>query len=95
MRSPRALPLLLATLSLAGCGARDCMLNISHGDCGPRGAVLASFPQDDAVCRSYGLAPDTRDYATCRRAKARERHLTARETDYGFLQNPLTPNLGR
>lgn len=95
MRARRALPLLLTMLNLAGCGARDCMLDIAHRDCGRTGAVLASFPQDDAICRSYGLTPDTHDYAVCRLAKARERRLTSRETDYGVLQNPLTPDFAR
>ena len=95
MRLVRALPLLLTMLGLTGCGARDCMLDIAHRDCAASGAVLASFPQDDAICRSYGLVPGTYDYAVCRRAKARERHLTSRETDYGILQNPLTPDFTR
>ena len=95
MRVPRAVPLLLTMLSLAGCGARDCALDIAHRDCGQTGAVLASFPQDDAICRGYGLKAETHDYAVCRRAKARERHLTSRETDYSVLQNPLTPDFPR
>ena len=91
MRTRAALPIIL--LLLGGCGARDCQLGIANRDCAAPGSALADFPQDDAICRSYGLAPGTHDYAVCRRTKARERKLTARETDYGVLQEPLTPSV--
>ncbi len=94
---PGALPrlALIAAIALAtaGCDPRDCALGIASGDCHPEGSPLAAFPQDDAICRSYRLAPGTRDYRLCREAKAHERALTERETDYGFLNNPLTPNV--
>ena len=94
---PRALPrlALLAALGLAtaGCDPRDCALGIAEHDCAPQGSALAAFPQDDAVCRGYGLVPGTRDYAICRQTKRHERALTERETDYGFLNDPLTPNI--
>lgn len=95
MRQPalRLLAILLATLALAGCDPRDCWLGIAHGDCPADGPGLAAFPQDDAICQSYGLAPGTSDYAICRAKKREVRGLTANETDYGFLQNPLTPNV--
>ena len=93
----RALPrfALLAAIALAtaGCDPRDCALGIANGDCYPQASALAAFPQDDAICRSYGLEPGTRDYRLCREAKHHERALTERETDYGFLNNPLTPNV--
>ncbi len=57
------------------------------------GKDLAAFQQDDAICREYGLAPGSHDYAICRDKKRHERALTERETDYGFLQNPLTPDV--
>ena len=81
------------TLACAGCDPRDCALGIANGNCYPEGSALAAFPQDDAICRSYGLTPGTRDYVICRKAKAHERALTERETDYGFLNNPLTPSI--
>ena len=86
-------PLLAATLLLGGCGVRDCALDINHEDCPLRRSPQAYYPQDDVVCRSYGLAPGTRDYATCRGDKQHVRTLTNRETDYGFLPNPLTPGI--
>ena len=93
----RALPrlVLLCTLPLAtaACDPRDCALGIANGDCQPQGSALAAFPQDDAICRDYGLTPGTHDYLVCRQTKRHERALTERETDYGFLQNPLTPNV--
>ena len=82
-----------AVMLLAGCGARDCMIGIAHRDCVPQGSPVAEFPQDDAVCRDYGLTPGTKDYEICRQKKRHVRVLTGRETDYGALQNPLTPNL--
>ena len=85
--------LLLATLALGGCDPRDCWLGISHGDCYAEGAAQAQFPQDDSICRQYGLTPGTRDYAICRQDKRHERALTARESDFGFLQNPLAPDV--
>lgn len=88
----RAAPLLVMLL-LGGCGARDCLLGIAHRDCYAEGSPLAEFPQDDAICRGYGLTPGTRDYGVCRQKKRHERALTARETDYGFLRNPLTPDV--
>ena len=84
---------LMATLALAGCDPRDCWLGIANGDCATDGTALAAFPQDDAICREYGLAPGSHDYAICRDKKRHERALTERETDYGFLQNPLTPDV--
>ncbi len=86
-----ALP--MVALLLGGCGARDCQLGIANRDCGVQGSALADFPQDDAICRGYGLVPGTRDYAVCRQTKRHERQLTARETDYGVLQEPLTPSV--
>lgn len=84
---------LVVLLGLGGCGVRDCAIGIAQHDCFQRGSPLATFPQDDAVCRDYGLAPGTRDDRVCREAKARERRRTERETDFGFLENPLAPNL--
>jgi hypothetical protein len=89
---------IFALLALGGCGARDCMMGIAHRDCVAQSAPVAAFPQvafpqDDAVCRSYGLTPGTPDYAICRQKKRHVRVLTGRETDYGALQNPLTPDL--
>ena len=89
----RRLALPLLALLLGGCGARDCQLGIANRDCGPQGVLVSDFPQDDAICQSYGLAPGTQDYAVCRRTKRHERKLTARETDYGVLQEPLTPSV--
>lgn len=82
-----------AALSLSACDPRDCALGIASGDCAPQGSPLAAFPQDDAICRSYGLVPGTHDYRLCRQAKGHVRALTERETDYGFLNNPLTPSI--
>lgn len=87
-----ALPLL--ALPLAGCDPRDCLTGIAHDDCYAPGSAYAQFPQDDAICRDYGLRPGTHDYAVCRVKKGHERLLTDRETDYGVLRNPLTPDLG-
>ena len=84
---------LVGALACAGCDPRDCALGIANGDCYPQGSALAAFPQDDAICRSYGLTPGTHDYKVCRKTKAHERALTERETDYGFLNNPLTPSV--
>ena len=86
---------LLCALGLAtgGCDPRDCALGIADGDCFPEGSTLAAFPQDDAICRSYGLVPGTHDYLVCRQTKRHVRALTERETDYGFLSNPLTPSI--
>ena len=84
---------LLIPLGLGGCDLRDCALGIATSDCAPIGSPAAAFPQDDATCRSYHLTPGTKDYATCREAKVHERSLTERATDFGFLQNPLTPDL--
>ena len=85
-------PLALALL-LAGCGARDCAYGIAHRDCVAEGNTRVAFPQDDVICRSYGLTPGTRDYATCRASKQHERQLTRAESDYGFLRNPILPDL--
>ena len=83
----------LVMLGLGGCGARDCMIGIAQHDCFAEGSPRATFPQDDVTCRNYGLRPGTHDYAVCREAKANERRRTGRETDFGFLENPLAPNL--
>ena len=91
----RAASFVLLCLCLGGCGARDCGLGIARRDCLAEGSLAARFPQDDAICRGYGLAPRTHDYAVCRQAKAHERVLTARETDYGVLNDPLTPDIRR
>ncbi len=80
-------------LALSGCGARDCVFDIAHRDCPIVRPVATTFPQDDASCRSYGLAAGTRAYARCREAKAHVHHLTRDESDYGFLRNPLLPDL--
>ena len=81
-----------AALLLGGCDPRDCALGIAHRDCYPEGSQLAMFPQDDAICRSYGLDPGTREYAACRDQKRHERALTGRETNFGVLEEPLTPD---
>ena len=78
---------------VGGCDPRDCALGIAHRDCYPQGSPLAMFPQDDAVCRSYGLDPGTRDYAVCRDQKRHVRQLTGRETNFGALEEPLTPDV--
>ncbi len=88
-----AAALLPAALLLAGCDPRDCALGIAHRDCYPEGSPLAMFPQDDAVCRSYGLDPGTHDYAACRDQKRHVRQLTNRETNFGALEEPLTPDV--
>lgn len=94
MRTRLVLPMLLPlALMLGACDPRDCWLGIAHRDCDTGGTALAAFPQDDAVCRDYGLAPGTRDYAICRRKKTAMRNRTEQATDYGFLQNPLTPDV--
>jgi hypothetical protein len=81
----------MIAVALGGCDPRDCILGIAHSDC--PGTGLAVFPQDDAICQSYGLQPDTRDYALCRMKKRHERALTTQETDVGPVQNPLTPDV--
>ncbi len=83
---------LLLVLSLGGCAARDCVYDIAHRDCGVA-PIASRFPQDDAICRSYGLAPGTVDYATCRGAKHHVQRLTRDESDYGFLRNPILPDV--
>ncbi len=88
-----AIPAAALALTLAGCDPRDCALGIAHRDCYPKGSALAAFPQDDAICRSYGLDPGTHDYAVCRNQKRHERQLTERATDFGFLEEPLTPDV--
>ena len=94
LRCPARVGVTLASaLLLGGCGVRDCALDINHGDCLAQGSPNAFYPEDDLTCRSYGLTPGTRDYATCRSGKAHVRTLTSRETDYGFLPNPLTPGV--
>ena len=93
MRHLKAGVALLALLGLGGCDPRDCLLGIAERDCAPVGSSTAMFPQDDAVCRSYRLKPGTRDYAICRETKLHERSLTERATDFGFLTNPITPDL--
>ena len=90
---PRLAVAAAVALAAAACDPRDCALGIANGDCYPQGSPLAAFPQDDAICRDYGLTPGTHDYLVCRQTKRHERALTERETDYGFLQNPLTPNV--
>ena len=87
--APLALAL-AAALLVGGCDPRDCALGTAHRDCHPEGSPLAMFPQDDAICQSYGLNPGTRDYAICRGHKRHERALTERATDYGALEEPLT-----
>ena len=82
-----------AALLVGGCDPRDCALGIAHRDCYPEGSPLAMFPQDDAICRSYGLDPGTRDYAVCRDRKRHERALTDRETNFGVLEEPLAPEV--
>jgi hypothetical protein len=89
----RTIVLALAALALGGCDARDCWLGISHADCVTQGSALAAFPQDDAICRGYGLAPGTHDYAICRQKKREVRALSEQASDFGFLQNPLTPDV--
>ena len=84
---------LAAALAVSGCDPRDCALGIAHRDCYPQGSPLAMFPQDDAICRSYGLDPGTRDYAACREHKRHERALTDRETNFGVLEEPLAPEV--
>ena len=84
---------LLALIGLGGCDPRDCMLGIANRDCAPVGSPVAMFPQDDAVCRSYGLTPGTKDYAICREQKLHERSLTERATDFGLFENPITPDV--
>ena len=85
--------MLAGLLLLGGCGAQDCALAIAHGDCYAQGTPVSAFPQDDASCRSYGLTPGSRDYATCRHAKHHVRRLTHDETDDSYLRNPLLPDL--
>lgn len=92
-RRLRVAAALLACIGLGGCDPRDCLLGIANHDCAPVGSPVAMFPQDDAVCRSYRLTPGTRDYAICREQKLHERSLTERATDFGFLENPITPDL--
>ena len=84
---------LSALLGLGGCDPRDCLLGVADRDCAPVGSPAAMFPQDDAVCRSYRLTPGTKDYAICREQKLHERSLTERATDFGFLANPVTPDV--
>lgn len=83
----------VAGLAVGGCDLRNCALGIANGDCYPPGSPRARFPEDDAVCRSYGLEPGTQDYAICRKTKLHERALTNRATDYGGLQSPLLPDV--
>ena len=95
---PQARPLAVlavcaAALALGGCDPRDCYLGIAHEDCYAPGSPLAAFPQDDAICRDYGLAPGTHDYAVCRQEKRHVRDLTDRESDFGFLKIPLSPDV--
>lgn len=93
-RSKRVFAVASFALALAACNdPRDCALTIAHRDCYPEGSTLALFPQDDAICRSYGLRPGTRDYATCRDTKRHERQLTERASDFGVLEEPLTPDV--
>lgn len=81
-------------LLLAGCGAQDCIIDIAHRDCpGAAPVVVTQFPQDDASCSSYGLRPGTRDYAKCREQKRHVERLSKDESDYGFLRNPLLPDV--
>ncbi len=90
---PKLAVLLVVMVGLDGCGVRDCLIGVAQRDCYAEGSPRATFPQDDATCRNYGLTPGTHDYAVCRQAKANERRRTERETDFGFLKNPLAPNL--
>lgn len=81
------------SLVLTGCTLQECVLDLAHGDCPAPQPVASTFPQDDASCRSYGLTPGTRSYARCRDAKAHVHHLTRDESDYGFLRNPILPDV--
>ena len=92
-RGSKVAAALLALLGLGGCDPRDCLLGIANRDCAPVGSPVAMFPQDDAVCRSYRLKPGTDDYAICREQKLHERSLTERATDFGALENPVTPDV--
>lgn len=85
---------LLLALFVAGCDGdpRDCLLGFSRSDCTFLDPRATAFPQDDAICRGYGLVPGTADYATCRRKKAEVKGLTERETDRGVLQGPFLPS---
>ena len=84
---------ILCSLVLTGCGARDCVLDIAHRDCPIVRPIATTFPQDDASCRSYGLQPGSEAYARCRGAKAHVHRLTRDESDYGFLRNPILPDV--
>ncbi len=84
---------LALTLALSGCGARDCLYDLAHRDCPVVRPVVTSFPQDDASCRSYGLAEGTHAYARCREAKAHVHRLSRDESDYSFLRNPILPDV--
>ena len=93
MRTRDLFVLMPVVLALGGCDVRDCWLSIAHDDCVAEGSNLAAFPQDDAICRDYGLEPGTRDYAICRQKKEAVRARAEQASDYGFLQNPLTPDI--
>ena len=84
---------LVVMLSLGGCGVQDCLFGIAHRDCAGPGSSVVAFPQDDAICRGYGLVPGTHDYDVCRAKKRRVQALTGQSTDYGALQEPLGPNV--
>jgi hypothetical protein len=85
----RAAVVLLLALGLAGCGLADCAFDLAYHAC----AAPPRVPEDDAICRAYGLKPGTPDYARCRHAKAHERKLTQDETSDGFLRNPILPDI--
>ena len=88
------LGVLVVGLALTGCGIQECVIDVAHRDCpAPLRPVASTFPQDDASCRSYGLAPGTSDYAKCRATKAHVGRLTRDESDYSFLRNPILPDV--
>jgi len=79
-----ALALLPLLNGLAGCAKSmpgRCELGIARGDCIRGDASLGHFPNDDAVCQSYGLTPGSESYAVCRKAKARVNDKTEEEID--------------
>ena len=78
----------IVVLASSAAHAEDCLLKIigvAHGDCP---LETSAFPQDDAICRTYGLTPGTHDYKVCRTAKAHERKLTSDETFVQFFAEP-------
>lgn len=93
---------LLALVTLTGWeDPRECWLGIAHRDCVEEGgslmdfphqATVPQFPQDDAICREYGLRPGTHAYDVCRQKKREMRQITRHETDRGVFQGPFTPD---